>query len=392
MGELWTCVAGILCGAGSALLFLGWQVWFASNGSTCDTRTMGKAFVGAPVVALLILLMGFPIGTVSSAVALWASAFILETSFAKTSPSNGGIRDLDMPWKNTSTLTLARELASPLGALLIFALVFGIGGQISFNSIDSAASFLLTNVVGIGGVLVAGLIFMAFGHIVGGKTHSEEIYRWVAPVVITAVAALPFAGPWYGILLNAVIVVSYYLMNYNYLCFIARGAHAGEWEPTVVASASQAAIRLTMLVGIIGGSTFLANWEASSLAKSAILALAVVYLLSMGLFRSRSKLNNPHDVTANVPRHTVEPVAPPTEPSMASLCTLYLLTDREGEVLAHLVNGYSVKLIAEELGVSPNTVRTHIRSLYDKMDIHNKDDLVRFYRSYVKINERATTI
>ena len=60
---------------------------------------------------------------------------------------------------------------------------------------------------------------------------------------------------------------------------------------------------------------------------------------------------------------------------------------RKTETIKYM-GGYSVKLAAEELGVSPNTVRTHVRSLYNKMDIHNRDDLVRFCRLYAKIDEK----
>ena len=71
------------------------------------------------------------------------------------------------------------------------------------------------------------------------------------------------------------------------------------------------------------------------------------------------------------------------------MCHLYSLTARETDIAFLLIEGYSVKLTAEELGVSPNTVRTHIRSIYEKMDVHSRDDLIKFYWSFAKIEERT---
>ena len=48
------------------------------------------------------------------------------------------------------------------------------------------------------------------------------------------------------------------------------------------------------------------------------------------------------------------------------------LTPRERETLSHLARGGSNKEIARELGVAPNTVRHHIRSIYDKLGVNGK--------------------
>ena len=45
------------------------------------------------------------------------------------------------------------------------------------------------------------------------------------------------------------------------------------------------------------------------------------------------------------------------------------ITRRELEVLAALCSGASNKAIARELGLSPNTVKSHISSLYSKLEV-----------------------
>ena len=52
------------------------------------------------------------------------------------------------------------------------------------------------------------------------------------------------------------------------------------------------------------------------------------------------------------------------------------LSDREKEVLALLVKGMSYKLIAETCLISIDTVRAHIRSIYEKLHVHSKAEAV----------------
>lgn len=47
------------------------------------------------------------------------------------------------------------------------------------------------------------------------------------------------------------------------------------------------------------------------------------------------------------------------------------LTRREREVLQGMVDGLHRSQIAKELGMSPNTVRTHVQSVLQKLDVHS---------------------
>lgn len=51
--------------------------------------------------------------------------------------------------------------------------------------------------------------------------------------------------------------------------------------------------------------------------------------------------------------------------------TNFSLTEREKEILAHLVQGLSHKLIAQERNISIHTVNTHIRNIYEKLHVHS---------------------
>ena len=54
------------------------------------------------------------------------------------------------------------------------------------------------------------------------------------------------------------------------------------------------------------------------------------------------------------------------------------LTDREKEVLKLVVEGHTAREIADVLFVSPKTVEWYKTSLMNKLNIHNKTDLIKF--------------
>lgn len=52
------------------------------------------------------------------------------------------------------------------------------------------------------------------------------------------------------------------------------------------------------------------------------------------------------------------------------------LTDRELEVLKLLVDGMSYKLIADRCFVSIDTISTHVKNIYRKLQVHSKGEAV----------------
>lgn len=55
---------------------------------------------------------------------------------------------------------------------------------------------------------------------------------------------------------------------------------------------------------------------------------------------------------------------------------VYKLTPREREILTSLSRGNSYKLIAAEFEISMDTVRTHIKKIYEKLHVHSQTEAV----------------
>jgi DNA-binding NarL/FixJ family response regulator len=59
-----------------------------------------------------------------------------------------------------------------------------------------------------------------------------------------------------------------------------------------------------------------------------------------------------------------------------SAAAIYKLTKRETEILQYLSKGNSYKMIAAELFISMDTVRTHIKHIYEKLQVHSQTEAV----------------
>jgi DNA-binding NarL/FixJ family response regulator len=77
-------------------------------------------------------------------------------------------------------------------------------------------------------------------------------------------------------------------------------------------------------------------------------------------------------MTASVARKVLDlftSVAPPALPEVH-------LTARETEILQHLVSGSSYKKISRDLFISFDTVNSHIKKIYEKLQVHSKTEAV----------------
>ena len=109
-----------------------------------------------------------------------------------------------------------------------------------------------------------------------------------------------------------------------------------------------------------------------------ILSAAIVIMLGFLLLRSTEAaaqgampIDPAADLTAAIAvQDTVEELV------SHELANRYGLTPREAEVVRCASQGHSLEKTAEFLGVSVNTVRTHNRSAYAKMDVHSRQEII----------------
>jgi DNA-binding CsgD family transcriptional regulator len=105
-----------------------------------------------------------------------------------------------------------------------------------------------------------------------------------------------------------------------------------------------------------------------------IMALSMAFILLVGSFIYFSSLafrrttTHGSDWNPNNARREV----------CASLATQHQLTAREAEVLYLISQGHSIRRIAGDLCISISTAQTHAKSLYRKVDVHSKQEIIDF--------------
>jgi len=60
----------------------------------------------------------------------------------------------------------------------------------------------------------------------------------------------------------------------------------------------------------------------------------------------------------------------------------FRITDREEEIVQHIISGQPTKIVAAELGVAERTVKTHITNIYNKLGVGNRMQLLNLLKEY----------
>jgi PAS domain S-box-containing protein len=72
---------------------------------------------------------------------------------------------------------------------------------------------------------------------------------------------------------------------------------------------------------------------------------------------------------------------------MTRLKKMYNITDRELQVIQYMVTGITSKTAAKELGVTLRTVKAHMTSIYNKLDVENKFQLLLLLKEFNVVSE-----
>lgn len=120
----------------------------------------------------------------------------------------------------------------------------------------------------------------------------------------------------------------------------------------------------------------LTTFEESEKIFSALCAGACSYLSKrVSLVTIRDAILTVHRggsyMSPSIARKVVEHFAPVPKKEDGPL------THRQQEIVDCIVNGLSYKMTADQLGISLDTVRTHIKHIYQVLEINSKGELIR---------------
>lgn len=136
----------------------------------------------------------------------------------------------------------------------------------------------------------------------------------------------------------------------------------------------------------VGGFAGLGMSQAvdGSLTTPITLALFIAYLVACATLGKAAPANSAEAIAAEADAHESQSdnegteTAPvnPLQARCDELAQAWNLTPRECEVLPLLAQGRTQPSIARELYCSPETVKVHVRHIYEKSGVHSKDALL----------------
>ncbi|CQR74099.1 helix-turn-helix transcriptional regulator [Sporomusa ovata] len=128
-----------------------------------------------------------------------------------------------------------------------------------------------------------------------------------------------------------------------------------------------------LLGGLIGNAITVSALPSHNSSALALAVVCVTLVILPPLHKHLSVLLKDHAYLTVLPEMPSEP-----QSSMAnSNVLLGRLTDREKEIAALLLQGKTYRIIAGELALSENTVKTHIKNIYAKYEIQSRAQLIK---------------
>lgn len=131
---------------------------------------------------------------------------------------------------------------------------------------------------------------------------------------------------------------------------------------------------LGVLIGGFIGNRFL--FSTGNHIKTSIIALVIIFVVLIMfpiLNNQLTKLFKDHMFLVSLG----EKIEKINEQSVNDFKYMDQLTDKEKEVVQLLLRGYTYKGIAEQLFISENTMKFHIKNIYQKLNIRSKMELIK---------------
>ena len=414
-------VASALClGIGSACFLTGWQRVFASQdaGAGGLSIIVGVGYSAAlyflicliPVAltAYLIPLVFVPL----AGLCLWIAAQRVDFDQAMFED-----RPSDHPAIYLNVVKESLAAAISIGAMGFCA------GAVRFILITHQSISSVVNIASMGVLLVAALVYLALW---GSRTlrfNVMSFYRIIFPVMGVGLMLLPFMGESVSTLGAAISYACFSLATIVMMMHCCQISRDSGINPVFIYALFGTVVYSIQIAGYFVGYASESNmaFGVGQLSVVAVLSLFVLLVASLAAGQSRplhttrleflapslkrlTPATRPTIVDADVvevldvkPQPVAsDPQETPHEektetPRKASGDTQFIdrlskqclhvaeeygLSSRETEVMELLGRGRTGPAIAEELFISENTVRTHIKRIYAKVGVSKKQELL----------------
>lgn len=408
---------GVLLGVGCAGMFMLWQRYFASLPSEQGNLRliMGTALaplsyfalylVPIAITAYLLPLLFVPL--CGLCIALCAREMVTDQPMFE-----------DVPRQHPRVYR--RVVKNYWRAALCVASLAFASGVIRGIALLHAEISTVVNISSMLGSLASAIVLLVLWFRISFRFSLTSVFRVVYPLLITGFLFLPFLGASYLNIFSATTYMIFSLVLMLMMMQCAQISRDRGINPVFIYAF------FGMIVYLMQSLGFLLGWLSDSIDfmgfdQMALVAMVSSYVLGLTLFVASGTLFRPfssltasdadpieflvlkgsegkHDhrheqveSSRNAPPEKGKRTPRRNRPSasqdsgvirdrVSKQCLVlkesYGLSLRETEVTELIARGNSVAAIAERLVISENTVRTHSKHIYAKLDIHRRQDLL----------------
>lgn len=396
-------VPGALTATGQALGYILWQQVFSlgrGRGIAVEVAS-GTALAGA----LYFIVTWFPAAALVPFTYLFVGVSCLALVALLPQRRDGG--DPDRTAAASLNAGLALCIKSNWAAILVIALIGFVWGIFQILSSRLSTPGYLSGLYALGRIAAA-LLVVSYLALKRYRLDLGVFIKLVLPICVTATLLYPIVGEAVCPALAAMYYIFFGVSSMAMIIFCADLSRSVPIHPSIPYCLFFGLIYLFSKAGLYIGRVVTESVRpADNLTFELVVALVAVYLFAMlGFVLQRQFANNaaqagaPRDPERQAPSDCLAPPATapaptarteapaPSHPSPAQaaadrreeppqdLLGAYGLTPRETEVAMFLLKGRDVAYICEALTLSKNTVRSHIKNVYQKTGVHGKQELI----------------
>lgn len=308
-----------------------------------------------------------------SGIAFGMGPLLLASAFAVEKTGNTGSDPAD-----TLPQSTPRPHDIPLALALLCLAVYGFAmGRVQsagndFN-VSGLASFMVDHAVNLGALVAAGAAVLA--------TRLKDPAGFLRMAVLVLLLAALYLSDVFGVAMGpaGMVVMSIArIVAFVYVWLLAAEAGTPGLptnRPAFAFAAGWGVFSLANTVSTRLGLSLFASGPWFMVYNVLVVGCLVALVLVEIVPRRREATGRPDGVGTGTGDTATAP-GPGDDPRLARLAAEYGLTAREVEVLAPLVRGRSAASIGAALGMSAETARTHIRHIYQKTNVHGREELM----------------
>lgn len=414
--DLNVCAGAALLGAGMAMSFCLWCSVFARMGAFCAAKYTLVSAIASSAISLATFGLALEGLEMSFFLAVVLSSALLVSALYDTSATQPDTPCADCaPRVERGAFSSMRDLLEgvrvPLLCACAIAFAVAITRMMSLTAAPGMAAVI--NVIGVLFAAIAASMLLLFAWKkgrAGSGVGIPSLFQILFPLVATLLLVMSMAGPVAAAVVGAAVFAIHSIMFALVMPACIEAADEVK-EPFVAVYGFFAGAVFALFASATYLGAVLFERGESEVSVSFVAVLLVLYVLAMADAlvhrRARSAAAHPQaDVVSDSPvallhegstggdlreggpcgtchDGDVEGVwdddragADPIERRCLNVARAYGLSPRETDVLVAFAHGRNVAYLAEHLVLSANTIRSHSKTLYAKLGVHSKQELI----------------